>query len=200
MRTRRRRSLLRENHGRFYSVQFRVWTWNEIGILRRNNQPVPALPFNRHSEDAHAGFARREVFIAVALDPPVPMKQGKIRPQKTHGAIDRREYRLFESAGEQTGVIQLEVRSAMNSIAADIYKVHVAGHGQCQLIISSAQTCTFQGGGRALRSSLILDILPYSFWVSIPDRAREGAISPESMFFQKHRWRYRRMLSIRHMR
>jgi hypothetical protein len=51
------------------------------------------------------------------------------------------------------------------------------------LIISSAQTCTFQGGGQALRSSLILDILPCSFWVSIPDRAREGTISPESVFF-----------------
>jgi hypothetical protein len=28
-----------------------------------------------------------------------------------------------------------------------------------------------------------LDILPYRFWVSIPDRAREGTITPESVFF-----------------
>jgi hypothetical protein len=34
--------------------------------------------------------------------------------------------------------------------------------GAAFLIISSAQTCTFQDGGQALRSSLILDLLPYS--------------------------------------
>jgi hypothetical protein len=28
-----------------------------------------------------------------------------------------------------------------------------------------------------------LDILPYRFWVSVPDRAREGTITPESVFF-----------------
>jgi hypothetical protein len=36
------------------------------------------------------------------------------------------------------------------------------------LMISSKQTGAFQGGGQALRSSVILDILPYSFWLPFP--------------------------------
>jgi hypothetical protein len=67
----------------------------------------------------------------------------------------------------------------MNWIAADGFVLPF----RFALIIFSAQTCTFQGRGQALCSSLILDILPYRFWVSIPDRAREGAITPESVFF-----------------
>jgi hypothetical protein len=83
------------------------------------------------------------------------MKQGKIRPQKTHGAIDRCECRLFGAAGEQTGVIQLEVRSAMNSIAADIHKVHVAGHGQCQFTAMVLSPCRSKSLGNRTDSGFI---------------------------------------------
>ena len=83
------------------------------------------------------------------------MKQGKIRPQKTHGAIDRCEYRLFESAGEQTGVIQLEVRPAMNPIAVDFHKVHVASDGQCQFTAIVLSPCRSKGLGNLTDSGFI---------------------------------------------
>ena len=126
----------------FFRSNSRFGPRNDIGILNGSSRPVPALPFNHHGEDAHLGLRRREVFIAVALEPQAPGKQGKRAGQGSWARSGRRKPMelstgvridsLIRPAGKR-GVLELEFPSALNPIAAGIHKVQAAGQDQCRI-------------------------------------------------------------------
>lgn len=132
----------------FFRSNSRFGPRNDIGILNGSSRPVPALPFNHHGEDAPLGLRRREVFIAVTLEPQAPGKQGKRAGQGSWARSGRRKPMelstgvridsLIRPAGKR-GVLELEFPSALNPIAAGIHKVQAAGQDQCRISAGSVQ-------------------------------------------------------------
>src|SRR5215204_4471425 len=103
-----------------------------VGVLRRLNQPLPALFCDDLREDAAPRLARRPIRVFITFEAPTDVDQSDVRLEKFHLDVRRLPDALLELHRMPGGVVLLEGFAPLQPGARDGDEVNVLGHQRRQ--------------------------------------------------------------------